>query len=333
MRNLSCVIAGLLLAITQLAVVGFGFAGTALAATCMPAGASGLTAVVVATTGQNVSGSIDATGCDLGVYVGPGVTGVTIVNATISGANDEGILVQDTSQVTILHNTVTGNAVKGETFPETKAIQAIGSDHVVIAGNTVTGNGGGGIGIADDGALNPSGPLAGKALAGSNNWVGYNIVTDSAAGCGIVISAYNPGAGANDNVVQGNVVERNPAGIIVAADTPNTTANGNQVLGNTSTDNAYSGVILHSNAPGDVVTFTQVTGNVISGNGGGGHQPPVGVVVAAGAPTATLGWTTVGHNQIAGEGTGIGLFGDTHTDVHQNWISNVSVTTPVGVAH
>lgn len=50
------------------------------------------TAAVVATTGEHITGTIDATGCQVGVYVGPGVTGVTIT-ATISNAQVAGVYV------------------------------------------------------------------------------------------------------------------------------------------------------------------------------------------------------------------------------------------------
>ncbi|HUZ01074.1 MAG TPA: right-handed parallel beta-helix repeat-containing protein [Thermomicrobiaceae bacterium] len=317
---------GLLVAIGPLAAVFPALAGPALAGGgCLTAGTSGLTAVVVATTGQVITGTLDASasGCDLGIYVGPGVTHVTIAGATISGAADEGILVQDTSLVTIRDTTVTGNGGTHEAFPETKGIQLVGSSLVIVAGNTVSGNAGG-IGIADDGSFDPSAPNPGLTRPGSNNQVVNNRVTDSTAGCGIVVAAYNPGAGVANNVVLGNTVSGNPAGIVVAADMPDSTATTTLVLGNTSTGNGYAGIIVHSNAPGDGVTHTHVVGNTVSGN------QPYGILVAAGEG-ATLGWTDVVANQIAHEFMGIGHFGDTHTAIAANTMS--SVTIPVGVGH
>lgn len=51
------------------------------------------TAAVVATTGQDVTGTINAAGCEIGVYVGPGVTGVTVKNATVKNAQYVGVYV------------------------------------------------------------------------------------------------------------------------------------------------------------------------------------------------------------------------------------------------
>ena len=55
----------------------------------LPAGSTGLTARIVATSGQTISGKVDATGCDIGIYIGPGITNVKVKDATISGANEK----------------------------------------------------------------------------------------------------------------------------------------------------------------------------------------------------------------------------------------------------
>ena len=81
------------------------------AAGCSPAGATGLTASMVATPGQTIdassigSSTLDATGCDIGIYVPPSADGVTIGSTTtagdgitISGANDTGIFAEQNSR-------------------------------------------------------------------------------------------------------------------------------------------------------------------------------------------------------------------------------------------
>lgn len=234
MRRLirSCV--GILVGIVPLAAGFLSTSGTALAApTCVPAGSTGFTAVIVASSGQTISGPIDATGCDLGVYVGPDVTGVTIAWATITGATRHAILVHNTTGVTIQHDTVTGNEPGGETSEESKAIQLEGTRWVTVAHNTVTGNGGGGIAVLDDGPGTPDGLPAGGVVPAFSNVVAQNVVTDNSGGRGIVVAAYNPGGGVIANQVTGNTVQRNPAGIIVATDMPDTTATGNMVVNNT----------------------------------------------------------------------------------------------------
>ncbi len=65
-------------------------------ALALPPNNTGFTVKVIAAKGQVITGTINATGFDVGVYVGPGITGVIITNAKIFGANDHGIFVQDT---------------------------------------------------------------------------------------------------------------------------------------------------------------------------------------------------------------------------------------------
>jgi len=236
---------------------------------CVPAGDTGLTARVVAQTGDVISGTIDATGCDVGVYAGPGTFGVTVNNATVSNANDHGILFQDVSSSIIENSTVSNNGVaRHDTVAENKGLQLVGTFNVTVRNNTVSGNmADGGIAINDDGPIDPGAPNPGYLHAATHNTIQGNLVTGNSGGCGIVLSAYNAGAGVNSNVVVGNQVTNNQSvPVVVAADTPNTTAIGNSILNNTITDNGGPGVVIHSNAPGDVVTRTTVFGNTISGN-------------------------------------------------------------------
>ena len=112
--------------------LGSGIAG---AVSCSAAGSTGLTASVIATTSQTITSPIDATGCDLGIYVGPGVTGVTINNATVTGANDHGIFAQDTSGLTVTNSTVSGNGVAPTAgIDENKAIELVGVSNSTVSG-------------------------------------------------------------------------------------------------------------------------------------------------------------------------------------------------------
>lgn len=236
---------------------------------CVPAGTTGLTAKVVAQSGDVVSGSIDATGCDIGVYAGPGTYGVTVTGATVSNANDHGIFFQDVSSSIIESSTVSNNGLaRHDTIAEDKGIQLVGTFNVRVQNNTVTGNmADGGIAINDDGPIDPGAPNPGYLHAATHNTIQGNLVSGNSGGCGIVLSAYNPGAGVSSNVVVGNRVTNNQSvPVVVAADTPNTTASQNSILSNIITDNDGPGVVIHSNAPGDVVTRTTIYGNTISGN-------------------------------------------------------------------
>lgn len=107
-----------------------------MAASRQPAGPTSLTAAVIATAGRTVSGTIDATGCDIGVYVGADAQG-----AVISGANNQRILAQDTRNVTIARSTIGRNGLhptKG--LPEDKGVQLIGTAASVVTDNVVTSN-------------------------------------------------------------------------------------------------------------------------------------------------------------------------------------------------
>ena len=265
---------------------------------CAAAGASGLTAKVVATSGQVITGTIDATTCDVGVYVGPGVTGVTIKGATITGANDHGIFVQDTTGIVIKDNTVAGNGVAPhDTVTENKAIELVGTSFSVVKDNTVSHNAAdGGIGVADDGAFNPGAPNPGASLPGKGNLVTGNLIEYNLFGCGIVVASYNS-AGVIGNLVKGNTVlgatystvsTYGPAvgGIVVATDTPFSKAVDNVVIGNFVQGALIPGIVVHSNAPGDVVKGTVIMLNTLDYNGYEGPAPtepvlPTGIMVVA----------------------------------------------------
>ena len=138
------------------------FTQSAGAVGCSAAGSTGLTAAQVATTNQTISASVDATGCDIGIYVPPGATGVTIGGATssdgitVSGANDTGIFVDQTTGTTIENDTVQNNGVApGAGIGSFGGIVLAGVSNATVSSNTVTGNGGGGIIVNDNGPVNP----------------------------------------------------------------------------------------------------------------------------------------------------------------------------------
>ncbi len=222
---------------------------------------------------------IDATGKSMGIMVmSPSTAGTVIEGFTVENANNHGIYVQDSSSVIIENNVVTHNGLSPtKAFSgEDKAIQLTGTSQSTVAGNKVVGNQFGGIAVTDDGPLNPGFYSPGSANAAVGNMISGNIVVSNRpAHCAIVVSAYNPNEGVINNIVSSNVVVDNSAGIIVAADTPNTMAVNNSVIFNTILNNGEGGVVIHSNAPGDVVTGTTVTGNTISGNGGANSSPMI----------------------------------------------------------
>ena len=345
-----------LVGVVALGVSGLGGAGVLIpslsgggiagAVGCTAAGSTGLTASVIATASTTYSSTIDATGCDLGIYVGPGITGVTI-SATISGANDHGIFAQDTSNLTVSGSTLQGNGVAPTAgINENKAIELVGVSNSTVSGNTVTGNlADGGIGVADDGPVDPGAPNPGTLTPTSGVTVTNNQSNGNFGGCGVVIAAYDPGAGVTsatvtNNTVMGTVGQFGPhgpviGGIVVAADAPGTSVSSVTVHGNTVTNSFIPGIVVHSNAPNDHLSGVTLDSNILTMDDWGsvnGPPQPAGIIVAASvipAPvTPTLTGTTITNNTISREFYGVWRAGDTGTTLTGNTIT----TNPGGQA-
>jgi parallel beta-helix repeat protein len=265
-------------------------------------------------SGQPSNTIVDARGLPNGiVVVGPKAAGSVVGGFTVENADNHGIYVQDSSNVKVENNVVANNGlniIKG--LGEDKAVQLTGTVGSTVAGNSVVGNLYGGIGVADDGPVNPSWNAtavpgttipAGTANPGNNNVISSNTVANNRPNhCAIVVSSYDSGEGVANNIVSNNLVVDNQNGVIVAADLPNTAAVNNTVIGNSIIDNGEGGVIVHNNAPGDVVTGNVISGNVFSGDG---YLPTLeGVIVGGEGPVAVRS-TTITGNTFQNEGIGI----------------------------
>jgi hypothetical protein len=315
-------------------------ASAAPAPVCLAAGSTGLNATIVATPHEKITGFVNATGCDIGVYVGPGVRDVHVVEATISNANDHGIFVQDAPGTVIIDNVVAHNGLaphrcSAKILPpcilEDKAIELSGTSKALVRDNVVIDNiVDGGIGVSDDGPIDPGAPAPGTNHTSWENEVSYNTIVDNAFGCGIVLAAYDPGGGVARNVVVGNsVVGSAPGtgpfvgGIVVAADAPNTSAWHNLVKNNRITESIIPGIVVHSNAPGDRVWGNSLIGNLLVGNGF--QSPPndpivptaIEVVAEAhpGEPNAPKLTTTLVQNNLASH------------DIINIWLCDATSTT------
>jgi hypothetical protein len=284
-----------LVAIFLLPISVHSVAVSATTASCSPAGNTTLTAYLVITHSHTtVSGkTINAQGCDIGIYVSPGLSWVTIQNDIVIGANQHGILVQDDSHVTIENNAVTGNGVATKVcppsgtpppgcIPENKPIELVGTSDSLVTKNVVSFNGAdGGIGIADDGPQNPGAPtgVAGASMKATDDSITWNTIVDNTMGCGIVIAAYNPDVGlfnivAEHNTIVGSSPAQVMAGapayigqIVVATDAPDTTISNIRVQDNTLDGSFLPGIVLHANVFGDKILYTQIVGNVLQDNG------------------------------------------------------------------
>jgi hypothetical protein len=100
-----------------LAVIGTTMMGGASAAPCQPTGFSGLTAQEI--NPAAVTGTVDASGCDVGVYYDDGGAH-TVSNATVQDANQYGILVRQATTVTVDNDSTVqriGNHTGGQYDP------------------------------------------------------------------------------------------------------------------------------------------------------------------------------------------------------------------------
>lgn len=242
---------------------------------------------------------VDATGESHGVWIhGAAAAGSIVRGLTVRNANDGGIIVADTSDVVVENNQVTNNALRPgapppeyEIMAEAKAIQLQGTQGVIVRNNSVTANQHGGIAVLDS-RLNP----------GLKNQVVGNQIIGNVGDCGVVLAAYVPGKGIQANVVQQNTVRNNVAGIVVAADPEGTSATDNVVTGNLIEGNQLPGVIVHSNAPNQVVSGTVISDNTIRQNGadpGVNLKDTAGIAIIGAVVPVTN--TTLRNNTITDE--------------------------------
>jgi len=303
---------------------------------------------MTAHSGQVVSGqTVNAHGCDVGIFVPPGSKHVIITGDIVTKAKIHAIFVQDSSYITINRNKVVNNSagvpavscdfVAPPCVNEGKAIQLSGTSHSVVSNNYLARDFFGGIAVTDDGSVDPGALNPGSSLAAVDNKVTGNFITRVSNDCGIVIAAYNA-LKSTGNVVIGNTVRGSPppfgvhpfvGQIVIATDGPgakiaNTLVENNVVVGST-----LPGIVVHSNAPGDVISFTTIIGNRIANNG---YYPSffsttntpvqdngtVGISLVAeafppfpGAPVLTH--TTLVDNTISRDHIGVWLCNTSHT--------------------
>lgn len=175
-------------------------AGTCLTVVTSTKGA--LTAALVPSAGAMVAGTVDAHGCNIGVYVGSGAPGVQIAAATVTDANDYGIFDDAAANLTVTSSTVqnTGNHAGGVYAPngvQTGIAYYQTGGSAVLHGNTLTAYQKNGTAVRNGGSVamtgnvvTGAGPVAyiaqngieviGSAItAFSNNTVSGNFYTGS----------------------------------------------------------------------------------------------------------------------------------------------------------
>jgi hypothetical protein len=244
-----------------------------------------------------------------GFLLGPGSAGSVVTGFWVQGAQGEGILAVQTSDVTISDNAVQNNdqgaSNPSTTYQECQAQGPIPGDcgegiHLMsVTGSFVVWNqsmsNSGGILLSDE-----FGPTA-------RNLVAHNVVIDNNDDCGITVVGHNSHAFANgktapsvggvyantiaDNVANDNGVVGQGAGIILAGAGPGTAVYRNVVTGNTAHGNGLAGVTLHDHAPGQFMNGNVIIGNTFDANdttGGANNGPGDGDTGGALTQTADV---------------------------------------------
>lgn len=326
---------------------------------CLTAGTSGFTAAVVADQGQTIAKrTVDATGCDVGIYVDS--PGVTIDRVTVTGANAAGILAQNTSHVVVSRSIVTGNGYHtvipvshestnpGE-LPQAFGISMFGVSHATISRNTVYDNGRGGIGVMDNGPFDP-GQIVGTPPPSTVNvpvtdvTIERNRLWSNYAGCAIVVSAFNTGNTVSHVEISRNTIHQGAApfgptgpdvgGIVAQSNGVDSVVSDITISRNDVSDSGEAGVIVHAAAPGSMTKDVMVERNMLSGNNWLLASAPetAGVVVNSRLAPADLGQmnvnTVVTRNTMTGQFYGVWAQGPETPTVSRNDIT----VTPGGEA-
>ena len=236
-----------------------------------------MTAKIVAYSGEVISGSINATGYDFGVYIGPGVTNIYVYHAHVFGANDQGVIALDTHGIFILDSNISHNDVHANpAIPLNTGLGLYGVSDSYVVGNIVTYDAAGGIVVSNAGNI-PTGlpfPLM-MNMSANYNTIADNYVAYDADGCGIVIVAFNAGSTVSgnwvfNNTVLGSIQLNNGTftgpyvgTIVVAADTPGTMNTGTVVLDNTVIGGLESSIVVNAQAPTAEVNGVEIIDNVL----------------------------------------------------------------------
>ncbi|AAT42687.1 right-handed parallel beta-helix repeat-containing protein [Picrophilus oshimae] len=239
-------------------------------------GIGNMTAKIIAQSNETISGDINATGYSFGVYIGPGVTNVTVENAYVHGADNSGIIAIDTNHISIVSNRLHDNGLKPDkSIPISGTIGLYGVSDSYIMNNNVTGNNVSGIVVSTSSSEVPAGiPVPMKNVSVHNVIVLGNIVAEDAGGCGIVIVAWGPFMMISNVTVEKNLVTgslltpHGPAGpyvgtIVIAADFPFSQADNNSVIDNRVIGGLEDGIIINNQAAAAKDLYNKIIGNYI----------------------------------------------------------------------
>lgn len=295
---------------------------------------------------------IDASGLANGILLdglnNPGLHDVTIAGFTVENALYEGVLLLNTTGVTVRDNDIINNDLEGpattgtactgqpsyetdESFDCGGGLHLLGASQSFVSGNTVSGNA--------DGIL-----ISDETRTAHNNVIINNTVTANPLVCGIVLASHAPVGsqppkyathhGVNSNTISGNTSTNNGAqkggagvGLFADGNGPGVLQN-NIISGNTLTGNSLPGVAIHSHKgpamgdPADNISGNVIASNTISGNGADSADAKTpgtaGINISSGDGGSPIGGTTIMLNTISDEAVDVAVNTGVEVDIHLN---------------
>jgi parallel beta-helix repeat protein len=302
--------------------------------------------------GANASTTIiDGTGLSNAMYVdgldNPGLRNVLITGFTLENSNFEGLLVTNTTSLTIRNNQVQNNDVlldidtdtcpgqppfeTGEDFDCGEGIHIMGVAFSSITNNLIQNNSGG-ILISDD---------TGET---HDNIISGNTVQDNPFDCGITLASHGPygkAPGSPHSGIVNNTISNNQS-IHNGFDEPGAGAgigffsdgsgpglvHGNLAINNELLNNGIPGIAFHSHvgpnfgAPADDLNDNILLNNHLSGNGADvGDTPtagPTGININSGFGGTPITGTIIWGNRIDNESIDVAVNTPGAVDLHFN---------------
>jgi len=288
---------------------------------------------------------IDATGLSNGIYIdgldNPGLSDVVVTGFTVRNANFEGILVTNSSAVTVWANQAINNDLAlsistgscpglppfetEEGFDCGEGIHLSGVDHSTVANNVSTHNSGGLLISDDTGATH-------------DNLISGNVSQNNPFDCGIVLASHPPYQGSSPYGVVRNTITNNQsihngyqvpgagAGVGVFSGATGGSVSANVISYNQLLDNGLPGVAFHSHQPGDNLNDNVIVGNRISGNGADEEDAttpgPTGINVFGVSP---ITGTVISENVISKEAYQVVVNTPSEVDLHLNNFTDKTV--------
>jgi parallel beta-helix repeat protein len=294
---------------------------------------------------------IDATGDQFGIAIVGTASGTSVRGFTVENASDTGIVAvpgtgaaAPAPTAALSHITITDNTLHGNGLTPSSpgwGIHLMSASRSTVAGNRVSGNGGG-IYLTDE--VGPN----------HDNRVLRNRVSNNALQCGIILAGHVPTldvpsmtpngtGGVYKNLVAHNVVIANGTtsqggGILLGGGAPYAGVFNNVIADNVAAGNGLAGIVIHQHGPADL-NNNVITGNRLSHNNVGGDPDypgstinfTVDILVASGPSGSGAGpitGTVITRNRLANAQVGIWTLnvpGTQNTIRHNRFAASITI--------